>query len=160
MSVLQYFQSQTIFSKLYIVMSVQKMATAACRVRLFSMCGVMMLGVKSAMGLPSCHGAPRLNSFLSGDNASSVETCFWGLLLDFSLVCVGLYLNPWWPPQLLQRVPRPLVAFTTPAKLLPLSMTSGSSVCTSFVVHIKVGSESIYQVRYRAKTSGVTLRYK
>lgn len=93
MLALQYFQSQIIFSKLCIVMSVQKMATAACKVRLFSVGGVMMLGVKSAMCLPSCHGAPRLNSFLSGDNASSVETCFWSFLLDSSLVCVALYLD-------------------------------------------------------------------
>lgn len=74
-------------------MSVQKLATAAYRVRLFSVCGVMMLGVKSALCLPSCHGAPRLNSFLNGDNALSVETRFWSLLLDSSLEGVALYLG-------------------------------------------------------------------
>lgn len=64
----------------------------------------MVLGVKWAVNPSSCHRAPRLSSFLSGDNASSVEICFWSLL-DISLLSVWLALDSRWPPQPLQRFP-------------------------------------------------------
>lgn len=76
---------------------------------------------------------------------------------------VTWYLDPWWPPLLLQRFPHyqwqeHLVC--VPVLLSTKKWANMQNSSISYTVHIKVGSGSIYWAEYRAKTSGVTLWYK